>query len=73
MTDVGGGGWEGRHEAAVNAVAIMRATVILTKVRIQSHEGRQPSLWILTFVRMTEWTIRGIPRATAENRPLKQQ
>ncbi|RZL19255.1 MAG: hypothetical protein EOP64_10795 [Sphingomonas sp.] len=28
-------------------------SVILTKVRIQSHEGCQLLLWILTFVRMT--------------------
>ncbi|VVT28932.1 hypothetical protein SPHINGO391_510022 [Sphingomonas aurantiaca] len=29
-------------------------SVILTKVRIQSHEGHPRLLWILTFVRMTE-------------------
>ena len=73
MTDAGGG-WEGRHEAAADAVAIMRAAVILTKVRIPSHEGRQPLLWILTFVRMTKGTIRGItPHHDPKPPTLRQQ
>jgi len=52
----------------------MRAAVILTKVRIQSNSWQPSWLWILTFVRMTEGTIRGM---TARYRPkpptLKQQ
>ncbi len=32
-----------------------RAPVILTKVRTQDTERRRIWLWVLTFVRMTDW------------------
>ncbi|RMB54461.1 hypothetical protein C8J44_2081 [Sphingomonas sp. PP-CE-3A-406] len=52
----------------------MLATVILTKVRIQSNGWRPSWLWILTFVRMTEETIRGITLHHHPKPPtLKQQ
>ncbi len=33
----------------------LHPSVILTKVRTQGSEHRRLWLWVLTFVRMTEW------------------
>ncbi|VVT00805.1 hypothetical protein SPHINGO391_350120 [Sphingomonas aurantiaca] len=38
--------------------ASFQAAVILTKVRIQSREGRRLEPWVLTFVRMTEASVK---------------
>ncbi len=43
------------NDAGLTANGRTTCSVILTKVRIQSHEGQRSLLWILTFVRMTRW------------------